>query len=187
MKTYDWLIKIDRPLSPFITRLTNITNNLLAEKGVTRKIVVNYFSNEILNNEKSLFVAHNANFDLNFISAMFAKENKKLKWNNIDAIDTLTILKDRKPYPHKLSDAIQAYNLEKHAQNTHRAIDDTKATFLIFEKMCIENSDVKKYINLFGFNPKYGIKKQDMLPRIKYFRQIYNNAHKLYEYNGGYE
>lgn len=136
---------------------------------------------DMLNSGRVLLVAHNANFDLNFLRAMFAKEGKVLNWDTIDAIDTMTILKDRKPYPHKLSDAIAEYSLELYVHNTHRAIDDVKATMMVFEKMCEENADVVMYTNLFGYNPKYGIKQMDILPRIHYLEQPYNHSCKLYQ------
>lgn len=183
IKSYDWLIKVDKSLPYNIVNLTHITNKMLQEKGHDRKLVIKHINDAILQNKKTLLIAHNANFDLNFLRSMFIKERKRLNWDNIDVLDTLTILRDRKPYPHKLSDAISFYGLDNYAQNTHRAIDDAKATFLVFKKMCMENFDIPKYINLFGYNPKYGIKYQERLPRVTYISQPYDNTLPLYQIN----
>ena len=184
---FNWLIKHREPLPAIITKMTNITDELLRTKGVSRTEVVDSLLNDVLNGGRILLAAHNGNFDLNFLRAMIAKEGRSLNWDDVDAIDTLTILKDRKPYPHKLSDAIREYCLVDSVKNTHRAIDDARATMMVFEKMCEENADVAEYINLFGYNPKYGIRATNVLPGIRYVKQPYDSTIKLYQFGGGVE
>ena len=41
--------------------------------------------------------------------------------------------------------------------NSHRAVDDVLATVAVMEAMEQERPDLERYINLFGYNPKYGI------------------------------
>lgn len=91
--------------------------------------------------------------------------------SNIKWIDTLSILKDRKAYPHKLCDAVEHYNIEK--VNFHRAIDDTKALFLLTQELKKERNDLREYINIFGYNPKYGIN-GIKFPFITYKSQAFN-------------
>ena len=74
-----------------------------------------------------------------------------------DKLDLLTVYKDRRAYPHKLCNAIDAYGLSGKVCNSHRAVDDVLATLEVMKSMEAEREDLEKYINLFGYNPKYGI------------------------------
>ena len=42
-------------------------------------------------------------------------------------------------------------------QNSHRAIDDVLALFEVLKAMDDEREDLGSYVNLFGYNPKYGV------------------------------
>lgn len=42
-------------------------------------------------------------------------------------------------------------------QNSHRAIDDVLALFEVLKAMDEERDDLGSYVNLFGYNPKYGV------------------------------
>ena len=64
---------------------------------------------------------------------------------------------DRRAYPHKLANAIIAYDLTGKVQNSHRAIDDVLALFEVLKAMDDEREDLGSYVNLFGYNPKYGV------------------------------
>jgi len=72
-----------------------------------------------------------------------------------DLLDVMAIYKDRHPFPHKLDNAVKHYHIE--IANTHRALDDIKATFLVLVEMIKERDSMDKYINVIGFNPKYGV------------------------------
>ena len=74
-----------------------------------------------------------------------------------DKLDLLTVYKDRRPFPHRLCNAIDAYGLSGKVVNSHRAIDDVLATVAVMEAMVAEQDDLECYVNLFGYNPKYGI------------------------------
>ena len=81
-------------------------------------------------------VAHNCQFDLSFIYNLlrrhFPGEADGIV-KNVDWLDTLTVVKDRKEYPHKLIDAVEYYGIEK--VNFHRAIDDTKALYNVTQAL----------------------------------------------------
>ena len=98
-------------------------------------------------------VAHNAQFDACFLRELL----RGFKPGHLDWLDSLTVYKDRRPYPHKLANAILAYELEDKVQNSHRAIDDVLALFEVLKAMDEERDDLGSYVNLFGYNPKYGV------------------------------
>jgi DNA polymerase III, epsilon subunit and related 3''-5'' exonucleases len=105
--------------------------------------------------EKTLIIAHNAQFDLSFVLKMLERHEKKIPVA-FDILDTFTILKDRKAYPHSLSDAIEYYQIED-VQNSHRAMDDVNALSEIVRYMKMEQNDLKDYVNLIGVHRVHGL------------------------------
>ena len=170
---YDEFVDIGEPLHPKITRITGITNSMLASDGEKEEIVAQDLKDNMT--PGTLMIAHNCQFDLLFVYHLlkrhFPDEADEIV-SNVDWIDTLSVLKDRKEYPHKLIDAVEHYRLEK--VNFHRAIDDTKVLYLVTQEMINERDDLYLYINEFGYNPKYGVS-GPRFPFIEYKRQPYHN------------
>ena len=168
---YDKFIKIGEPLPSKITQITGITDSMLEKEGVEEKTVANDLKERLTPN--TLMIAHNAQFDLSFIYSLLKRHYSQeadgiiasLNW-----IDTYTVFKDRKEYPHKLIDAVHYYNIEE--VNFHRAIDDTKALYEVTRALKRERNDLTEYINIFGYNPKYGVDGY-RFPFIEYKAQYY--------------
>ena len=160
VEEYDKFINIEEKLSPKITEITGISDEMLQSEGVSEKEVANDLKERLISG--TLMYAHNAQFDLSFIYHLLERHFphnvddivEKLNW-----LDTLTVLKDRKEYPHKLIDAVEYYSVEK--VNFHRAIDDTKALYEVTCKLKEERNDLEEYVDVFGYNPKYGISGHD--------------------------
>ena len=95
-------------------------------------------------------------------------------------LDALTVYKDRRQYPHKLENAIMEYGLSGKVVNSHRAIDDTLATVEVLKAMDDEECDLHKYINIFGYNPKFGVSGKK-ISSVTYLPQGYKRFSKLYE------
>ncbi len=95
-------------------------------------------------------------------------------------LDAMTVYKDRRDYPHKLQNAIAAYHLEDRAVNSHRAIDDARATVLLLEAMAEEKDDLLQYVGLFGAHPKYGVSGR-RIASVTYRTQPYDRKKPLYE------
>lgn len=95
-------------------------------------------------------------------------------FNAADYLDTLTIYKDRAAYPHKLANAIEHYGLSGKVVNSHRAIDDVKALLEVTKAMGAERRDLRDYVNIFGYNPKYGISGRH-LKKVSYLQQGFRN------------
>lgn len=167
---YDEFIKTDKPLPSKITEITGITDQMLSE-GKNESDVA-YDLKEKLT-PGTLMIAHNCQFDLSFVYNLL-KRHYPLEADsivgNVDWLDTLTVLKDRKEYPHKLIDAVNYYNIEE--VNFHRAIDDTKALVDVTHALKNERDDLEEYINIFGFNPKWGVS-GEKFSFIQYKRQFY--------------
>ena len=167
-----------RKLPDEITKITGITEQMLLDMGKPKADVCRKLAG-FLDAPKTLIVAYNAQFDLRFLYFFLKEYGRAHVLKNVKMLDALTIFKDRRDYPHKLSDAINAYGLS--GENTHRAIDDTKVTMELLVAMEQERDDLEKYINLFGFNPKYGVS-APKISSITYVPQSYKREKLLYEY-----
>lgn len=129
-----------------IVELTGITDEQLKNEGITEAEAAARFT-ELISGGRVLLVAHNAQFDLLFTAEMLRRHGnggpEALK--AADYLDSLTVYKDRRAYPHKLANAILAYKLEDKVQNSHRAIDDVAALFEVCKAMDAERSDLLSY------------------------------------------
>ena len=64
--------------------------------------------------------------------------------------------------------------------NSHRAVDDVLATVAVMKAMEAEKDDLERYVNLFGYNPKYGVEGKP-IGSVTYQPQPYNPTKPLYE------
>ena len=176
---FDLFIKLTpgRRLSQFITDLTGITQDMLDNEGVEKSEAAQRFT-QMLAHENTLIVAYNAQFDLQFIFYLLMDNGAAECLKGTKMLDALTVYKDRREYPHKLCNAIEAYSLDE--ENSHRAIDDAKATLTLLKAMEEERDDLPRYINLFGYNPKYGVSGKK-ISSVTYAPQPYNSTKPIYE------
>ena len=157
VEEYDELISL-KPggvVPPMIEKLTGITTQDLAEKGVPKAKVCADIARMMAGN--TLLLAYNAHFDLSFLFYMLLRDGDPTVLKGKDKLDLLTVYKDRRSYPHKLCHAIEAYDLSGKVVNSHRAVDDVLATVEVMKCMEDERNDLMNYVNLFGYNPKYGV------------------------------
>lgn len=157
-----------------IVELTGITDEQLENEGITEAEAAARFT-ELIGGGRVLLAAHNAQFDLLFTAEMLRRHGnggpEALKV--ADYLDSLTVYKDRRAYPHKLANAILTYKLEDKVQNSHRAIDDVAALFEVCKAMDAERSDLLSYVNVFGYNPKYGVSGK-RIEKVTYWPQNFN-------------
>ena len=152
-----------------IKELTGISEKMCAE-GLTEAEAAELFLSQVP--PSTLVIAYNAQFDLRFIARMCIRQGKTL---HADYLDPMTIFKDRRPYPHRLENAIEAYCLTDRVQNTHRAIDDVLALVEVTKAMALERDDLADYVNLFGYHPKYGVS-GPRLKGIRYHEQPFRDT-----------
>lgn len=173
VEDYDEFVNIGEAISPKIVKLTGISNEMLVKEGLSEDVVARDIKERLV--PGTLMVAHNTQFDLSFIFNLLARHYPDDAYDivkNVEWLDTLTVLKDRKEYPHKLIDGVKHYKLEK--VNFHRATDDTKALYGLTLAMKNERDDLKEYVGLFGYNPKYGVSGL-RFSFIEYKAQPYHN------------
>ena len=127
--TYNTLIKIDRNLNPFITKLTGITDKMLETGKETDKALeefVNFTGNEII-------MGHNVNFDINFIY------DKCLSYLDYylsnDFVDTMRIAKHILPniQNYKLGTLANYFGVDY--SSAHRGLKDVEITYEVYNKL----------------------------------------------------
>lgn len=167
-----------------IVELTHITDDMLAKDGIPYPEACRAFCDMIHSDSEVLLVAHNIQFDLLFTLEMFRRCSMVPKAPKLRALDSLTVYKDRAAYPHKLEAAIEHYGLSERVQNSHRAIDDVLALYEVTKAMAAERDDLEEYIDLIGYNPKYGITGRK-LRQLTYLPQSYRLGCRLPELREG--
>jgi len=167
-------------LPPFITDLTGITPEQLEREGVSKAEVCADFCRLFEGVKRPLLVAYNAQFDLNFMYHFLRPFGCVGVLKAPRFLDALTVYKDRRDYPHKLCNAIEAYGLETQVVNSHRAVDDARATVALLESMAAERDDLTEYIDLFGTHPKFGMNGRK-IASVTYRTQPYRRVRPLYE------
>ncbi len=138
-----------------IQKLTGISTQTLRERGLPKTRICRDIAAMLT--ESTLLLAYNAHFDLSFLFYTLLRHGDPAILKGRDKLDLLTVYRDRRPYPHKLLNAIGAYGLEGQVQNSHRALDDVWATVAVMKAMDREKEDLLRYVNLFGYNPRYGL------------------------------
>ena len=178
-REYDELISLTPGgfVPPKITELTGISTQDLREKGLPKTRVCRDIAEMFGGN--CLLLAYNAHFDLSFLFYMLLRDGDPTILKGKDKLDLLTVYRDRHSYPHKLCNAIEVYGLSGKVVNSHRAVDDVIATVAVMEEMEKEKDDLLNYVNLFGYNPKYGVEGKP-IGSVTYKPQPYNPRQPLY-------
>lgn len=180
LREYDELITLSPGgfVPPMIENLTGITNEDIRQRGISKTRVCRDIAEMLQGN--TLLLAYNAHFDLSFLFYMLMRDGDPAILKGKDKLDLLTVYKDRKSYPHKLCNAIEAYGLSGQVVNSHRAVDDVIATVAVMKAMEAERNDLENYVNLFGYNPKYGVQGKS-IGTVTYKPQQFDPIAPLYE------
>ena len=180
VREYDELVALSPGsfVPPKIEQLTGISTQVLRERGLPKTRICRDIAQLIQGN--TLLLAYNAHFDLSFLFYLLLRHGDPAILKGKDKLDLLTVYKDRRPYPHKLCSVIEAYGLTGKVVNSHRAVDDVIATVAVMEAMEEEKNDLLNYVNLFGYNPKYGIEGKP-IGSVTYKPQGYDPKRPLYE------
>jgi len=138
----DILIKPEHPLRAFTKELTHITDEMLADKpGIEEAFKEIY---KII--DGAILVAHNANFDFNFLRSYA----RKLGYPELDntVIDTLTIARSFYPHlkNHRLGTVAKKNGILYDDRIAHRGDYDADVLTDVFEHMWTE---IKKQYDVF--------------------------------------
>ena len=180
VQQYDHLVKL-RPggfVPPKIQQLTGITDLDILERGIPKEQLCRDIAQMVEGD--TLLLAYNAHFDLSFLYYLLLRHGDPAILKGKDKLDLLTVYRDRRPFPHRLANAISAYGLSGKVVNSHSAIDDVIATVAVMEEMIKERDDLMNYVNLFGYLPQFGVDGKK-IGSVTYKPQPYNANAPLYQ------
>lgn len=128
------------------SHIHHITEDMCKKEGITKDELFDILTNIFGDYEDTLIIAYNSPFDMKFVKAFIEERDAKYKVNN-DVLDLLRVAKDRTGLykGNKLCDMIVRYSVPD-VENSHRALDDVKATLGVMRAMWLEKPDLEKYI-----------------------------------------
>ena len=130
-KEIDFFVK-QNDISLDISQLTRVTRNDIWKYGIPESKFAKFLAD--LLSKRPVMVAHNCQFDLSMIFDVLERHYGNYEAyhlvSNCQWLDTYTIVRDRKSYPHKLSDCLEHYHCD--GQNNHHALDDARALYNVF-------------------------------------------------------
>ena len=143
------LIKNDNPIPWNITQINHIDDKMCEKDGISKKEFYDLLTT-IFGHKDTLIIAYNTPFDMKFINAFMKKMNNEYVVNN-DTLDLLEIAKDRTHTfrGNKLCDMLVRYEITDE-ENSHRALDDVKATLKVMRAFWKEKNDIEKYIRRYN-------------------------------------
>lgn len=143
------LIKNDNPIPWNITQINHIDDKMCEKDGISKKEFYEILTT-MFGHKDTLIIAYNTPFDMKFIKAFMKKMNNEYVINN-DTLDLLEIAKDRTHTfrGNKLCDMLVRYEITDE-ENSHRALDDVKATLKVMRAFWKEKNDIEKYIRRYN-------------------------------------
>ncbi len=137
IEDYSTLVNPLRPIGPFITGLTGISNEMVEDAPTFDQVAERI--QELTKGR--IFVAHNARFDYGFMKSEYKRLGKPFRRGNL-----CTVQMSRKVFPDLVSYSLGnlCKDLQIPVDNRHRAFGDAAATAVLLEKLIF--NDKKKII-----------------------------------------
>lgn len=128
LSEFQSLVNPERPILPFISKLTGISNSMVKKAPTFKEIADQIF--DMLNGH--IFVAHNVRFDYGFVKAAFKAQNIRYRSAHLCTVEL-----SRAIFPGLPSYSLGKLckSLEVPVSNRHRAFGDTEATSILFKKI----------------------------------------------------
>lgn len=143
------------PITEEVTKLTGHTQEDVL-KGVDEAMAMDMLLS-FCGGYGELIVGQNILFDYSFLNAAAERNGWAIQF---DLLDTLTIARDRKPYPHKLIDLARHYNIT--TEGFHSAYYDAMTAGEVLLQMVQEDISIQPgkramdYVNVIGYKNQYG-------------------------------
>lgn len=136
-QSFNSLINPEKKISNFITRITGISTEMVADKPTFSQLSSQVFNFIQDPNNTPYLIAHNCDgFDKIILRNHFKRENINTNQFNWRYLDTLLMAKRLYPYffKHNLKDLMTQLGLE--TQEAHRAMNDTIMLKTLYYRMC---------------------------------------------------
>lgn len=128
IERFTTLLNPQRKIDRYVVKLTGITDQMVADAPLFEE-----FADKIFEMTKDcVFVAHNVSFDYGFLKKEFAAIGKEYKREILDTIDICRRIIPGLP-SYSLGKLCASLGIEMDSH--HRALDDTAATAILFERL----------------------------------------------------
>jgi len=146
---FNTFVRFEEGVPASITNITGITSEQVADAMPERTALA------VLRNlaAGSTLVAHNAGFDLSFLHFAGERLGAKEGINN-PFLCTMTIARQRYPYPHKLGVCCERLGIK--ADGAHRALADVEMCFQLLKAMHEAAPVQPELLNTLGYIKRYG-------------------------------
>lgn len=136
---FETLINPQRSIPTECTEINHITDEMVKDAPLAVDALVSFseFAKD------SILIAHNANFDLNFISEELART--KLPALKNKALDTLTFVRWAYPLLGKYNLQLMARLMNIEVTDAHRAFDDARVCMEVFLKTLSDTKSIQKH------------------------------------------
>lgn len=150
VESFEQLVKPNVPISPFISNLTGITNDMVEDCPYFEEFADMFY--ELLGD--SVIVGHNIPFDIEFLRQNFYKYYR-LNFAN-DYIDTLQIAKLLYPQmkSYKLTNLFKEFCVPDESYEDHRSLGDCYKTNSLFKKFHADYISNGNTFNPLDYTPK---------------------------------
>ena len=174
------LVKTSLPISEGITRLTGITNEMLDTAPIISKILPRFLAFVW----SDIVVAHNANFDINFINDACIVNNLGFALDN-DFIDTMMLSRELFPteHSHKLKYLVKRFGIANEVE--HRGLSDAKNTQKCYEYMKQYAANNPKIVG--SYSPHNVLKAKAKVSNNNYINETMPVYGKTFVFTGGLE
>ena len=135
---FETLINPQKPIPPECTEINHITDEMVKDAPLAEEALKN-FSSFI---KDGILIAHNVNFDLNFINEELSRA--KLPETKNKALDTLTFVRWAYPLLGKYNLQLMARLMNIDVTEAHRAYDDARVCMEVFLKTLEDTKSVQK-------------------------------------------
>jgi DNA polymerase-3 subunit epsilon len=174
----DWYSKlrdgVDYPEE--VQQITKISKKFLLEHGISEGVLARNVFDFLFFAQPVVLIAHNAQFDMLFVLELLKRYGHTMPVT-YSVLDTITIARDRKEFPHKLIDVMNHYNHDSYL-DLHRADADVNVLIDVFYSMLHEKNDINCYLDIIGIPPKKEVMGY-CLPTISYKVQQWFRAGKI--------
>jgi DNA polymerase III epsilon subunit family exonuclease len=140
---FDALLKPPVCIPPFVEKLTGITNQSVCSCPTASEILPEFM--KFLGGEKTILVAHNANFDMGFLNAELGRLGMESVKNSV--VDTLKsaiclypeFRGESEKGQYKLQNLAKRFGIEVFA--AHRASDDARVCMELFKRIVFDSEN----------------------------------------------
>ena len=139
-----WLINPQRYIPWYVQKVHNITPEMLKECPTFPEVYPEFL--EFI--DGAVLIAHNAPFDIRFISAEAARHDMPAPKNA--CLDSLALFRNWHPQlkSHTVSDLVNLYDISTDGMHAHRATDDSLFVYYAIQKEMERRSDTPRFHEL---------------------------------------